>query len=103
MQWRLYSVEWVDLSTGLRGPGAMENKKNVKKNNMRLAFLKLYIPSSEYLKLPCQPIHIPTNPKQAKLSQKINNLEIAYFLSVLEYTTLISGGSCYFPLGPLNF
>jgi hypothetical protein len=23
-QWRIYSVEWVDLSTGLKGPGALK-------------------------------------------------------------------------------
>jgi len=42
LQWRIYSLEWVDLSTGSKGPGALENKKYVKTNNMRLAFPKLY-------------------------------------------------------------
>jgi len=41
-----------------------------------------FISSNKKVKLPWQPIHIPTNPKQAKLTHKINNFGNRQDLSV---------------------
>jgi hypothetical protein len=79
-------VEWVDLSMGPKGPEALENKK-----------ISADIVISDWLTY--------SSSKTIKLVTENNNLEITSILSVwniLLYLAVI-GGSCYFPIRPLNF
>jgi hypothetical protein len=45
----------------------------------------------------------PNQSKTIKIFTEFNNFGNRQIFECLEYTSLFSGGSCYFSLGPLNF
>jgi hypothetical protein len=73
-----------------------EQTRNMWKTVIWVWTSRSFIPSNKKVKLPSQPIHIPTNPKQAYLSYKSTILDIikiwvfGSFLFILRFFLLFS-------------